>query len=300
MSFLLHAEGTGAGALPGFFNEVILHALEDALKILPFLFITYLFMEWIEHKKGDKIIKMLRDSGKKGTLIGALIGAVPQCGFGATGASLFSAGILSSGALIAIFLSTSDEMLPVLVSGSIPPLTIAVLIAYKIAVAIIVGFLVDFVLRLLNRKEKEAHIHKLCQEENCHCERGIWISAIYHTVKILAFLLIATLIINTAVYFVGDEVLKNSVFSLPFISHLLCALLGLVPNCAVSVALADFYVEGFISAGTMLSGLFSSAGIGLLVLFKTNKNPKQNLLITAVLAISGLIFGLIFDLISII
>lgn len=300
MSFLLHQAGEHDSWLLGIFEEVILHGLKDTLKILPFLFLTYLFMEWIEHKNGEKIIGLLRASGKKSTLLGALLGAVPQCGFGATGAGLFSAGILKSGTLIAIFLSTSDEMLPVLISGSIPPLTIALLLAYKIAVALIVGLSVDFVLKLLNKKEEEKHIHKLCQEENCHCENGIWLSAIHHTLKIFGFLLLVTLIINTAVYFVGDEVLKNSVFSLPFVSHLLSALLGLVPNCAVSVALADFYVEGFITAGTMLSGLFSSAGVGLLVLFRTNKNLKQNLIIASFLALVGLVFGMIFDLISII
>jgi hypothetical protein len=281
--------------LTGVLEEIFLHGLLDTLKVIPFLFLTYLLMEWLEHKENSKIISSLKKSGKAGPVLGGALGCIPQCGFGATGSSLFSARIISIGTLVAIFLSTSDEMLPVLISGRLGFLEILVIVLYKAAVGMLVGLLFDFIIRFFKKEDNEAHIHKLCQDENCHCEDGILKSSIHHTVKIGAFLLIVTLLINTIVFFLGVEVLKNSVFSIPFVGHLLTALIGLIPNCAVSVALADFYVEGIISAGTMLSGLFSGAGVGLLVLLRTNKNLKENVVIASVLAVSGVLFGMLFD-----
>ncbi len=291
-----HIENESSSLFREIFDEIILHGVLDTLKIIPFLFLTYLFMEWLEHKGTSTLIGTLRRSGRAGPLIGGALGAIPQCGFSATGAGLFSARIISAGTLVAIFLSTSDEMLPILISGRLAFWKIAIIIFYKVAVGILVGLLLDFLLRVFKKQDEHAHIHELCEDANCHCERGILYSSIHHTLTVGLFLLVVTLGINTLVYFVGDEILKNSVFSVPFISHILSALIGLIPNCAVSVALANFYIDGYISAGTMLSGLFSGAGVGLIVLFKTNKSLKQNLSLIGLLILCGLVFGMIFDL----
>ena len=293
MNFMLHSSG-GSGAFDAFF-EIVLHGALDTLKIIPFLFLTYLFMEWLEHKGNDKIVSVLTKSGKTGPFIGGALGIVPQCGFSATAASFFSAKIITMGALVSIFLSTSDEMLPILISGSLPLPKIAIILGYKLVIGILVGLSVDAISRLFFGRRQDSQIRKLCEDEKCHCEEGILKSAIHHTVKIGLFLLTVTIIINAIVYFVGDDVLKNSVFMIPGLSHLLTALIGLIPNCAASVALTDFYLSGFISAGAMLSGLFSGAGVGLIVLFRTNKNVKQNVLLLGILVASGFIFGMIFD-----
>lgn len=299
MSFLLHVHSDSDSIIGEIFDAIILHGVLDTLKILPFLFLTYLFMEWVEHKGTAALIGTLKSAGKGGPVIGGVLGCVPQCGFGATGASLFSARIVSAGTLIAIFLSSSDEMLPILISGRLDARKIVIIVLYKALVGVLVGLFADFLCRVFKKDLEEAHIHKICKDENCHCENGILRSSIVHTLKIGVFLLAVTLAINALVYFIGDEVLKNSVFSIPLVAHVLSAVIGLIPNCAVSVALANFYIEGFISAGTMLSGLFSGTGIGILVLFRTNKRMKENFALVSVLLVSGVIFGMIFDLLPI-
>ena len=298
MNFILLHSHSSALSFDFFdaFTEIILHGMLDTLKIIPFLFLTYLLMEYLEHRQNDKIRKAIKGAEKTGPIIGAALGIVPQCGFSGAASGFFSARIISVGTLIAIFLSTSDEMLPILIAGEIAPSTVIIILLYKLLVGIFVGFLVDFLLKIFKGQiEHRGHIHDMCKEEGCHCERGILISSLYHTLKIGGFLLLVTVLINALVYFVGTDVLENSVFSLPFVSHLIAALIGLIPNCAVSVALSDFYLYGFISCGTMLSGLFSGAGVGLVVLFKTNKNIRQNLLISLILVLSGLVFGMLFD-----
>ena len=164
---------------------------------------------------------------------------------------------------------------------------------------IFVGFMIDFILRLIKRPAKEINIDEICDNDNCHCERGILPSAIHHTVTIFAFVFLCTVAINAAVYFIGDEVLASMLYNKPVIGHFIAAIFGLIPNCAASVALTTFAKEGFITVGTMLSGLFSGSGVGLLVLFKMNKHIKENLIIVGILVLSGVIFGLIADAIPI-
>jgi hypothetical protein len=282
------------------FDQIILHGFIDTLKIIPFLFLSYLFMEWLEHRKNASSLVLLKNTKKAGPLFAALLGSVPQCGFSGAASGLFSARVISVGTLLAVFLSTSDEMLPVLIAGKMKISQIAIIVLYKVVVGIIIGFSVDFLLRVLKKEHKDGeHIHAICESEGCHCEKGIWHSAVHHTLSVGTFLLIITVLINSLVYFVGSDALENSVLSLSFAGHFLSAILGLIPNCAISVLLADFYLRGFISAGVMLSGLFSGAGVGLLVLLKTNKNHKENLCIIAILLVSAFVFGMMFDLIPI-
>ncbi|MBQ7387688.1 MAG: arsenic efflux protein, partial [Clostridia bacterium] len=170
-------------------------------------------------------------------------------------------------------------------------------VLYKTCVGIIVGFIVDAVIRALHKNDEKINIDAICDEDNCHCERGIFYSAIHHTLTITLFVFIVTLAINALVFFIGEERLGALMYDKPFISHLIASVFGLIPNCAASVVLATLCSEGIITAGTMLAGLFSGAGVGLLVLFKVNKRVRDNLIITAVLVVVGIIFGLLGDLI---
>ena len=293
---LLHAHGAGGGVAE-FFDEVFLHGLLDTLKLGPFLFLTYLLMEFIEHKSADRTRAFMERAGALGPVVGGTLGAVPQCGFSAAASNLYAGRVISVGTLVAVFLSTSDEMLPILISGSIPVGTVMLVLLYKAAVGIAVGVLFDFVVRLLGRGRDEINIDEICDNDNCHCERGIVYSAVHHTLTISLFVLIITLAINALVYFVGAEAIGNVMYDKPFISHLIAAIFGLIPNCAASVVLATLCTEGMITAGTMMAGLFSGAGAGLLVLFRVNKKLRDNLIIVALLVITGIVFGMLGDLI---
>ena len=281
--------------MPEFLHEVFLHGLLDTLPIIPFLFLTYLLMEFIEHKASDKTTAFLKRSGPFGPLIGGTLGIVPQCGFSSVASNLYCGGIITPGTLIAIFLSCSDEMLPILISSSIGARTVFGILIFKLVSAVIVGFAVDIVLRLVLKRERRIDIDELCESDNCHCERGILFSALHHTVSITVFILIITFAINALIFFIGEENLALVMYDKPVISHLLAALFGLIPNCAASVALTTFYTDGLITMGTMLAGLFSGSGIGLLVLVRVNKNLKENLTLILLLVLFGFSLGLLAD-----
>ena len=278
-------------------EEIFLHGLLETLKIIPFLFLTYLLMEFIEHRAGEKAERFMQRAGVFAPAVGGLLGAVPQCGFSTAVANLYAGRIVSIGTVVAVFLSTSDEMLPILISGSIPLGTVVLIVLYKTAVGIFVGLLVDLLMKLMHRKEEKINIDAICDEDNCHCERGIWYSAFHHTATISLFVLLITFAINALVFFIGEENLGAIMYNKPFISHLIAAIFGLIPNCAASVALTRLCTEGLITKGTMMSGLFSGAGVGLLVLFRVNKKPKENLLIVGIVVVTGIVFGMIADLI---
>ena len=282
-----------------FIDEVILHGLIELLKLLPFLFLTYLFMEFIEHKAGDKTTSLMKRGGKLGPLIGGAVGLLPQCGFSSVAANLYSCKVITLGTLIAVFLATSDEMLPILIGNpKIGIGSVLLILAYKLIAAIAVGFVIDLILRLTKKSEDDINIDELCDNDNCHCERGILHSAIHHTMTISLFVFICSLLIGTAVFFVGEERMASLMYNKPFVSHLICAVFGLIPNCAASVVLTEFYTSGFISGGSMLAGLFSGAGVGLLVLLRVNRHPKINLIIIGILICTGVAFGLLADLLG--
>ena len=291
--FLLHTQAEESLWL----EEIFLHGLLDTLKIIPFLFLTYLLMEFIEHRAGERAEGFMKRAGVFAPIIGGTLGAVPQCGFSAAAANLFAVRILSIGTVVAVFLSTSDEMIPILLSGRVPVGTVALIVLYKAVVGILVGMLVDLIFRLLHKEPEKINIDAICDEDNCHCERGILYSAIHHTVTISVFVFIITIGINALVFFIGEENLGAVMYNKPVISHLIAAVFGLIPNCAASVALSTLCTEGLITAGTMMSGLFSGAGVGILVLFKVNKKYKENFLILGTVVLAGVIFGIIGDLI---
>ena len=278
-----------------FLDEVLLHGFLDTIKLLPLLFLTYLLMEFLEHKASERTEKFLERSGTFAPAVGATVGLIPQCGFSASAANLYTGKVISLGTLIAVFLSTSDEMLPILISGSISLTTIVYILLYKLAVALLVGFAIELTFRIFGIKREPINIDEICDEDNCHCERGIFYSALHHTLTISLFVFAVTLIINSAIFFIGEERIGAVVGTVPVLSHFLASIIGLVPNCAASVVLATFAKEGIITVGAMLAGLFSGAGIGLLVLFRLNKNLRQNLLVVLILVLSGTVFGFIAD-----
>lgn len=279
------------GIFGEFLGEAVIASVVDTLKLVLFLFLTYLLMEFIEHRAEEKTRRLMERSGAFGPLVGGLFGVIPQCGFSAAAANLFTGRVITLGTLIAVFLSTSDEMIPVLLSGGISPGKLAIIIGYKTAVGILAGFAVDLVIRLTKRRESKINIDELCDNDNCHCERGIFHSALHHTLTTGAFILISTLLINTAVFFIGTERLSELMVNIPVLSHFIASVLGLIPNCAVSVVLSQFAVSGVISYGTMLAGLLTGAGVGVLVLFKVNKHRRENLMIMLLLVALGTLFG---------
>ena len=280
--------------------EVIEDALIDSVKLLPFLLITYLIMEFIEHKTSGKSKDAIKKSGKFGPIIGSILGIFPQCGFSVSATNFYAARVITLGTLISVYLSTSDEMLPIFISEAVSVSTILKILAVKLVIGIVAGFLIDLVLRLKNNnKNEEEKIIDLCEKEHCHCEHGIIKSALKHTLSIFIFIVIITLLINIAIHFIGEERIANFIEINPVLGPVLAGIIGLIPNCASSVILTQLYLENIVTATTMISGLLVNAGVGLAVLFKMNKGIKQNISIVFLLYAIGVISGLMLQLIGI-
>ncbi len=283
-------------------KDIILDTIFDSLKMLPFLFLSYLIIEYIEKKSSKKIQKLLSNSGKFGPIIGSLLGCLPQCGFSVTASNLYACRVISIGTLISVFLTTSDEAIPVLISnpGSIGVLLKIILI--KLVIGIIFGFIIDYILRKkekVDTKEVTEHIHHMC--ENCDCDHsGVFKSAIKHTINIFLFILIASFILNVVIWAIGDEMLSKILMSGTILQPFIASLIGLIPNCASSVLLTELYLSGNISFASIIAGLSSGSGIGLIVLLKENKNLKENLKILLSVYIIGTFTGLLIELIGII
>ena len=274
--------------------HVALHALWESALILPFLFVTYRLMELLEHKAGERVENAIKKAGKVGPLVGGALGLVPQCGFSALAAGFYAGRVVSVGTLLAVFLATSDEMLAVFLGARVGVGKILTVMGLKLVIAVLVGFLADLFLR---RREKELHVEGLCEEEGCRCdESGVWRSALYHTLHVFLFVLLFELLLGFAMELAGESLLTSVLGGVPVLGQLIAALVGLVPNCAASVAIATLYARGVISAGAMLAGLLTSAGAGLLVLLRTNKNRRENLVIVGVLVFVGVLFGVLLDL----
>lgn len=279
--------------------DILLDAIIDTAKLVPFLFLTYLAMEYLENKAGEKTISMLLGAGKKGPLLGGILGVVPQCGFSAAAANLYSGGVITVGTMTAVFLSTSDEMLPILISERTHMNTILTILGAKIVVGVIAGILVDMAVRFMNGgKQRGLHIHEICERDHCHCEEGnILKSAITHSLQTIAFIFFITLALNGVVEWIGMEKIMRVVSDYPVWSIFVMALVGLIPNCASSVMITTFYLEGLLSTGSMFAGLLSCAGVGLLVLFRTNRNWKKNLMIMGGLYGISVVCGILTELI---
>lgn len=269
----------------------------DTAKLLPFLFLCYLLMEFIEHRAGDRFVSAVGSTRYAGPLVGALLGAFPQCGFSAAAATLFSGRVITIGTLIAVFLATSDEMLPIFLAEQVSPAIILKILGAKVVIGMAMGFLIDFALRLVHRDpHPHMHIHDLCEEDDCECDdeghgHGILRSATSHTLQVTLFIFLVTLVVDGVVVLVGEDAFAAFISANAGLSIVASAVVGLIPNCAASVVITELYLEGTLGTGAMMSGLLVSAGIGLLVLFRANRMWRENLVIIALLLVIGIIWG---------
>lgn len=278
--------------------DVLIDTLKDTAKMLPFLFGVYLLIEYLEHKASDRLPRALRRMGAFGPLGGAALGCLPQCGFSVAASNLYSGRLISLGTLIAVFVATSDEAVPILLASPEGAKKVLWLIAAKIVVAIIAGLAVDLILRIIKgrRNEEDEPYHDLC--EDCGCEEhGILYSALKHTVQITAFVFAVSLILGLAIALIGEEALNGVLMTDSPFQPFLTALIGLIPNCAPSVVLTDLYSAGSLSFGSVIAGLSTGAGLGLVVLFRTNKNLRENITIVATLYFIGVCAGTLLDII---
>lgn len=282
--------------------DVLTDTIIDSIKLLPFLFVAYLIMEYIEHKTSDKTKKMVQKSGKFGPFIGGILGTFPQCGFSAIASNLYAGRIITLGTLIAIFLSTSDEMLPILISEAAPFDIILKILVVKLIIGIIAGFVIDSVISLINKKKnnkenEDGKIGEICEHEHCHCEKdGILKSSLKHTINIFIYIFIVSFILNTVIHIIGEDKLSMLILNRPVIGPIIAGLIGLIPNCASSVILTELYLSQVISISTMISGLLVGAGVGILILFRVNKNIKENIRIIGLLYVIGVIAGIMLEL----
>lgn len=284
-------------------EHVFVHAIKDNISIIPFLFVTYCIMEAMEHAVASRTEGAVKYSGKMGPLFGGILGVIPQCGFSAAAASFYSGGVITLGTLLAIFLSTSDEMLPILISETVPVVTIVKILGVKALIGVLAGFLVDFGLKRIGKGHVvQKHIHDLCEQEHCHCEEeeaSIWKSALVHTIKVFGFIFIVSVLLNLVLECGGEDALEWFANNHSFLAAILTGIVGLVPNCAASVIITQLYLKQLISSGAMMAGLLVGAGVGVLVLFRTNRPVKQNVKIVGLLYAIGVAAGLLIDLIGI-
>lgn len=274
--------------------EVIQDTLLDTIKLLPFLFVAFLIIEFIEHKLSNKQENIISKSGKLGPIVGALLGAVPQCGFSVLATNLYVTRIISLGSLISIYLSTSDELIPLMISHNAPLTKILSIVSIKVVIGIISGFLIDLFIRKTTKSD-----FVLCEDEDCDCDHSIIKSSLIHTLKIAFFILIITFLINILFHFVDlsflESALKNNKILTPFIA----SLIGLIPNCASSVMISELYLNNLISLGTTLSGLLTGSGVAIMVLVRKNKNISENIFIIGLIYVIGVIWGLLFNFIGV-
>lgn len=282
--------------------DSLMDAVLDTVKLIPFLLITYIIMEYMESRTEEKSARLLEKSGRYGPIAGAAVGAVPQCGFSAAAASLYSGGVISIGTLLAVFLSTSDEMLPIFISEAVPAATIFRILLAKVVIGLVTGLGFDAILRRTRYKYKtEKRIHDLCEQEHCGCEEdegsiaGILKSALVHTLHITVFILIISFFITLVVEGAGEEAIAGILTGKPVLGVFIAGIIGLIPNCAASIMITQLYLENLLSAGQMMAGLLVGAGVGLLVLFRTNRHLKENIKIAVILYGFGVFWGLIME-----
>lgn len=282
------------------FWEAVCDAFFDCVRLLPFLFITYLCMELLEARGQEKIQKKISSAKKSGPVWGAVLGIIPQCGFSASAASLYAGRVISAGTLIAVFLSTSDEMVPVFVSQAAPLGLMGAILLSKAVIAVISGYFIGFILQKTEKKHFDhIDIHTVCEHEHCSCNDGILKSSLLHTIKIVGYIFAFSCIFNCVVAYIGEDAL-NSLFSYsPVLSVFIAALVGLIPNCFSSVMITQLYLQGLITLGALLAGLLSAAGVGMLILFKLCSDKKECFKLLICLYGAGVFWGVVFDLLKI-
>lgn len=349
--------------------DILLDAGKDTLSLAPFLLVTYLALETLEHVAGDRVNGAIKRAGAAGPVVGSLLGMVPQCGFSAMAATLYAGRVVTLGTLVAVFLSTSDEMLPLLLAEQVPVQTMAMLLASKALIALVTGFIVDAAIRGLRRNARahaairrtvlgtaanpahvncahddhtggdiidevaEAgvsadHIHELCERDHCGCDEdedehehghdhghegehehhdghghshshegtpvlSIIRSAISHTVQVSVFIFLVTLILVAVLETFGESAIEQFLRGNETLAVLGSALVGLIPNCSASVVITQLYLEGALQLAPMLGGTLISAGVGYLVLFRTNRSARENAVFLIMMYVIGAGWGLI-------
>ena len=271
--------------------DSLLDALIDSAKMLPFLYIIYLLMEVLEHKAGKRFPRLLGKSAKVGPLAGSFVGAVPQCGLAAASASLYSGRIITLGTLLAVFLSSSDEMLPILISEAVPFVRIVRIVGLKIAIAVVSGYAVDLVLRSRRKIDEEARKEAEVAFAGFEHRSNMFICALRRTLEIFIYIFVFSFILNMIIAVVGEERLAQAFSSVPVVGELIAGLVGLIPNCASSVVITELYLGGIIGTGPMLTGLLVNAGVGTMVLIRTNRNVRENIGIVCTLYGIALVWG---------
>lgn len=283
------------------FLHILEHSLIDTLKMIPFIFLIYLLIEYFEHKNNTNLSHLLMKSRKLGPLYGGIFGSIPQCGFSVIASDLYSKKAITLGTLIAIFIATSDEAIPIILSHPEKAYLVIYVILIKIISAILFGFLIDIFCKKIQLKstchhhDDHEHFHGNCE----NCDGGILKSAIIHTIKIFVFIFISTFILSYIIEFFGEENFSNVLLKGSILQPFIASLIGLIPNCAASVILTQSFIKGAISFGSLIAGLSSGAGVGLLVLFRRNKNLKGNLTILGLLFLIGGILGMLIQFINI-
>jgi hypothetical protein len=275
--------------------EIIIETLIDGIKLVPFLFLAFLFIELLEHKFSKHTGEIVKKSGKFGPVIGSILGAVPQCGFSVMATNLYVTRIITLGTLISIYLSTSDEMLPIMISHRESIVTILEIILIKVVIGIIFGFLIDFIFR---SKVDEIEDYEICEHDHCHCERGIIKSSIKHTVSIFVFILVIEFVLNIVMEYGGRDILVSVFRDNNMLGVIFSSLIGMIPNCGASVIITELYLEGVIKLSSTIAGLLTGSGVAVLVLFKSNNDIKDSLKIFSMVYVIGVISGLIIELIE--
>lgn len=273
-------------------KDILIDTILDSIKLLPFLFVAFYIIELFEHKFAKKTREAITNSKKFGPIVGSFLGIIPQCGFSVVATNLYVTRILSLGTLISVYLSTSDEMLPILISHNAPPKDILTILGVKVLIGTMMGFIIDLIIR-----KKDAQEFSICESDKCDCEESLIKSTLIHTIRTFLFIFLITLVLNILMSYLSEEILTkifmtNSIFA-PFLS----CLIGLIPNCAPSVLITELYLSGVIKIGTCIAGLLTNSGLALIVLFKTNDNIKEDIIILTLIYIVGVISGIIINLI---
>ena len=277
------------------FLDALLDALIDGVKMLPFLYLAYLLIEWLERHHGESIEGALAGGGRWGFIPGALLGCVPQCGFSAVASNLYASRVITPGTLLAVFIATSDEAIPLLAAEPSQWVTLVLLLACKVAFAIVGGWLLDIPLRHVLPHSLYGGYEGHADDVDCHEEHeessSIFMAALRHTLEIFVFIFAFSLVFGLIVEGVGEDVFASVLGSMGFFQPVVAALVGLIPNCAASVLLTQLYVEGALRFSSLVAGLCTGAGVGLAVLWRTNPSWKQNLFITGLTWACGAAVG---------
>lgn len=309
----MHIHDHGNMVAEHLFEHIFSHTLADTWTLIPFMFVVFLILEYLEHSISGKSLDLIKRSGKTGPLLGGVVGALPQCGFSVMATNLYAGGIISMGTIVAVYLSTSDEMLAVMLGSNMPVNNVLTVILFKILVGVAAGFAVDIIGRLWTQHHIEKHHHSdshhhhdhnhiddFCQEEDCHCSNeNPFTAAAKHTVKIFAVIFVVTFLLNLVIDLAGVEVIEKTVSKAGVWAPVVAGVVGMIPNCASSVAITQLYISGAISFGTAMSGLLCGSGIAWIVLFRVNPHSRQNFKIMGIVYFTGVATGIVMNIMGI-